>query len=110
MTCTDCMVQLASFMVSLVDESGPITIDTKVVYHNWHLKNELGIEKAKKLEEEGIFTIGKPNSKITKIEIITTLQLMKEYLKKADFDNSRSYWFEGIYKKNMNNYYFRWGS
>jgi len=110
MTCNiDFHIQLATIMLNLVGKTGPITIDTCAVDHNYALQNEISDEKIKELTEQGIFTVGKNNSVVTKDDLVEVLEQIGEYLSDEVFENGRSYWFEGFYPSN-NALCFRWGS
>ncbi len=85
---------------NIVGRSGPIKIDSGVYEHN------LFLEEHEKLCD--VRVLGEVGRKVTFDELINLLSELNNII--DNFNDGRSFCFEGIYKISDNHFAFEWGS
>jgi len=97
-------IEMAKWVLGIVGTVGPVRIDVGINDHN---------ESLETFNDE--FTIGDYNRIITLADCINFLDKLDAYAGNSEFDNGRSYCFEGISESEddyngSKKYYIHWGS
>ncbi len=96
-------LEMADFVLSLVGMTGPISIDTRI---NGHQCGGVHLPPG----ASDLFVLGSSDQAITVQEIRDLLKKMAKYANLPQFNNGRSYCFEGVSQNGEKSYVFSWGS
>ena len=106
--------KLVKHFIDMFGRNAPIKIDTGIAKHNFMLEDKLKKNGEQDIWEEllveDIYFIGIEGKRVTKKDIQEFLIDVESRGKMKIFDNGRSYYFEGMTKKDDGSYEFEWGS
>jgi hypothetical protein len=96
-------IETATWILKMIGKKGGVKINTNIYNHNDDLSHN------DKLKRGEIITLGKKDEPVTVEDCLAFLKKVGKYASHEDFDNGRSYFFEGI-EKDGKGYEFVWGS
>jgi poly-D-alanine transfer protein DltD len=104
------IADFAIFAVDLIGKEGSVKFNTCMVEHNFDLEDNLSKAAYRALEKEQTIRIGTKGDLITKKQVQEFLEKVSEYVGRDEFQNGRSYFFEGIETRGLRSYAISWGS